>query len=535
MLRPRRLALLALLVPAGAHADRPEGVCVQVSVDFTPAQSLQIVAWLETADGRYVDTVYITQKVGRFGLGNRPGRPDFNTGSRDGDTFPYGRRIQTFPVWAHRHGIEFPSVLFQNGDENNLSHPFAQSSPEAPPPYCRPIQPLEQEFDAGSCASPAYTDKGVLSPAMPTQYPPRSDLVRDPKIDSADVELYRALNPFDAVSRATPPGGVPATIAWAAPQTVDYGAYVLRVEASQTYDFNDTYNATTFPSPTDIPWSDYGKAWRGQPSIVYQVPFSIDEASTRATTSTFAGYGDPSGMTGTLNPPDATITTDTPGSGASRLQLVSDGAEMFRVRVRTKPELDAVAPAAVMELRPVEVGSRTATIAFFPSGDDGVKGSAAGYDIRVRADSPITDANFLDSAPVSSPVEVDDEGNLTVALTGLLPLTDYYVGVRAHDNCFNRSELSVIKLTTGDRQVAEVDWCFVATAAYGSVMANDVGMLRRFRDSVLSSTVLGQVAIGTYYTFGPAVAGIVGESDLIRRTTRALLAPIVRRVRSASY
>ena len=36
---------------------------------------------------------------------------------------------------------------------NNLSHPLAQSSPELPPPYCRPLQPSEAEWDTGSCAS----------------------------------------------------------------------------------------------------------------------------------------------------------------------------------------------------------------------------------------------------------------------------------------------------------------------------------------------------------------------------------------------
>jgi hypothetical protein len=236
-----------------------------------------------------------------------------------------------------------------------------------------------------------------------------------------------------------------------------------------------------------------------------------------------------------LNPPDATITTDTPGSGASRLQLVSDAGELFRVRVRTKTEVDAIGPAPVIEFRPTQVGSRTATVSFFASGDDGFAGSAAGYDLRVRAGSEMTEDNFLDSLPIGAPIVLDAEGNPTVTLTGLLPFTDYYVGVRAYDNCFNRSELAVTKLTTLDREVAEVDWCFVATAAYGSMMANDVGMLRHFRDSMLSHTVLGQLAISTYYTFGPAVAGVVGESDLIRRTTRAVLAPVVRLVRSAAY
>ncbi|HEX5063862.1 MAG TPA: hypothetical protein VFV99_30995, partial [Kofleriaceae bacterium] len=366
-----RFAAAVLLVPALARADRPSGVCVDVNVDFQPAvEPMQIVAWVEDAAGTYVDTVYITQKTGRYGLGNRPGRLDFNTGSERGDTFPYGRREQTFPVWAHRHGVTFPLVKFQNGDENNLSHPFAQSSPEMPPPYCRPIQPGEVEFDSGTCASATFTDKGTFSSDETSKYPPRSDLRRRPE-DSPSVDMYREINPFDAVSRATPPAGMLATATWAAPQRVDYGNYVLFVETSKTYDFNATYNATTYPAPSNIPWAEYGQPWRGQPSIVYRVPFTVAMTSTEATIDTYEGYGDPTGQSGTLNPPDATIETTTPGSGASRLQLVSSGGSMYRVRVRSTAEFDGTPPATVEPPTMTQITSSSATIAFIAPGDDG--------------------------------------------------------------------------------------------------------------------------------------------------------------------
>jgi len=508
---------------------------MEVSVDFTPTDALQIVGWLERPDGSYVDTAFITQKTGRYGLGNRPGRPDFNTGSSLGDTFPYGRRIQTFPVWAKKHGYSFAPVVFQNGGENNLRPPLAHSSPEMPPPYCRPLQPSEAEWDTGTCASATYSDKGMLSQTLTTNYPPRSDLTRKPSIDTEDVERYRSLNPFDAVSQATPKGGLSSTMTWAAPPIVDYGTYNLMVEVSQTYDFNSTYNPTTYPSPVGIAWAEYGQAWRGQPSIVYRVPITVAQVPMRATTDTYVGYGDPEGLAGTLFPPDATITIDTPGSGASRLQLVSDGSEMYRVRVRTRPELDATPPSDVTEVTPVDVGSRSITLSWFPAGDDGTAGRAAGYDVRVRAGSSITPANLPDSMPVTSPVTVHTTGQSSITPTGLLPTTDYSIGVRAYDNCFNRSALARIDVTTLDHEYGEVDWCFIATAAYGSRMANDVASLRQFRDVMLSTTVLGQLAVGTYYTFGPALAGVVGESELLRATARALLAPVVRAVRATAY
>jgi len=526
------LAVPIALAPSVASAQRPAGTCIEVGVDFTPTDALQIVAWIEKPDGTYVATIYITQKTGRFGLGNRPGRSDFNTGSPTGDTWPYGRRIQTFPVWADRHGQTFPRVVFQNGDEDNLSHPFAQSSPESPPPYCRPMLPTEPTFDAGSCASAAFTDKGVFSPTETSKYPPRSDVVRNAGIDSTSVDQYRAINVFDSVSQATPAGGVAATVTWAVPTSVDYGDYVLSVETAKTYDYNATYNEMTYPAPTGIPWSNYGKPWRGQPSIVYRVPFAIAQNDTRAITAAYAGYGDPDGEVSTLNPPDSTITTDTPGSGASRLQLVAEGAEMYRVRVRTKSEVDTVVPGVIGAPNTIAIGPTTATIGFVAPGDDGMEGRVTSYEIRVRAASPMTAENFADAMPISTmlvPVLAGQSQRLE--LVDLLPETEYWVGIRAFDNCGNPGELAVTSFTTAQRETVAVDWCFVATAAYGSVMANDVVMLRRFRDGLLARTVLGELAIESYYTFGPAVAGAIAESELLRHTAREMLAPIVAWVR----
>ena len=529
----RGLALL-MLVPAVAHAERPAGVCVAVSADLTPTDSLQLVAWVEKTDGTFVDTIYITNKIGRYGMGNRPGRSDFNTSGPTLDSWPYGRREQTFPVWAHRHGIMFPRVVFQSGTEDELSHRLDESSPEVGNAYCQPWRETDAEFDTGTCATIAHTDKGTL--AMETSlYPPRSDLMRL-KEDTPSVDLYRSFNPFDAISRATPLGGMRASMAWAAPQSVDYGDYVLFVEASKTYDFNASYNPDRYPSPIGIAWGDYGKAWRGQPSVVYRVPFTIATGDTEASTDTYVGYGDITGQAGTLFPPDATITTTTPGSGASRLQLVADGASMFRVRVRSHQEIDTSGPAPLSAPSAKATTSTSGTIEFIASGDDGMTGVLAGYEIRVRASSPMTEANFAESAAALASVSVVSPGEMQrVEINGLMPQTEYWIGIRPIDNCFNRGELLVATLTTPERESGEVPWCFVATAAYGSPMANDVDMLRRFRDMMLTRTAIGELAVETYYTFGPALAGVVGESELLRASARAALAPVVERVRAFTY
>ncbi|HUJ57088.1 MAG TPA: CFI-box-CTERM domain-containing protein [Kofleriaceae bacterium] len=553
-----RAALVAPLVLAGAA--RADDTCHVVNVGFTPAAPLQIVAWVETETGSYVDTLFVTKKIGTYGMGNRPGRFDFNSGDPDHDLWPYGRRITTFPIWSHRHGMQFPAVVFQNGDDNNLSHPFENSSVETAPPYCRPMMADETGWDTGTCATTAYTDKGVFATDGSTSgYPPRVDITRHAGLDSPSVDLYKMYDPFDGVSQATPPAGTCTQVTWPIPAGLASGNYVLWVEVARSGDMNASYNATTLPppcvggdttpcNPPVIPWGDYGVAYRGQPSVVYKVPFAIGTGESRAAAQSYAGYGDPTGADGVVRPPDATITSDVPGSGASRLELIA--GTLDRVVVDSRVLSDSLAPAAPTALAASAITASGATVTFVAPGDDGLAGSVSGYDIRIRAEDEMTADNFASSSPVLATVTpgalpsqcgggqggFPPAGTLEqVDLTGLMPETDYWIGVRAFDKCHNAGELAIYKLTTAAQAGGAVDACFVATAAYGSKMANDVELLRHFRDALLRRSVLGELAIETYYTFGPPVAGVVGQSELLRQAARAALSPIVAAVRGLAY
>ena len=530
----RHLLALALLVPTPALAE--EGVCRIVDLGLMPAPlsaasaphvaDPQIVAWIETPGGTFVDTVFITEETGTYGLGNRPGRYDFNSGP----LWPYGRRITVFPIWAHRHGLAFDEVVFQDGDENNLSHAFGESSIERH--YCRPLIPDELMWDAGSCATKTFTDKGVLDAARTSKYPPRNDLLKSAE-DDASVATFAMLNPFDTVSRATPPSGIPATITWLAPETVAPGNYVMWIEVSREFDHNSTYSETARPSPSGIPWSEYGAAYRGQPSVVWKVPFTIDAANrTVAYTVDYAGYGDPDGLDGNLRPPDATITTGVQGSGAERLAIQSDNGTPYRLRVESRTELDPIKPAAPIDIGTAQVTMTTARIAFTAPGDDDQTGTVARYEIRYLAGA-------LDESTFDSGLEVRPEMTLVAGgdlqefeLTGLLGETEYTVGIRAIDDCSNKGPITFHTFRTGAVGAGEVPWCFIATAAYGSSLANDVDMLRHVRDAVLRRSALGELAISAYYTFSPAVSGVIGESEVLRATVRAVLDPIVRWVRA---
>ena len=82
-----RSGLIALCMLAAPAAADP--VCRAVEIRFAPgAAKLQIAVWIEDAQGRYVDTPYVTRLTGQFGLGNRPGEALLKTDFG----WPFGRR-----------------------------------------------------------------------------------------------------------------------------------------------------------------------------------------------------------------------------------------------------------------------------------------------------------------------------------------------------------------------------------------------------------------------------------------------------------
>jgi hypothetical protein len=538
-------SVFALAAPAHAQvADAP--ACRVVNVDFTPggiaASSTgpeidpQIVAWIEkppvtgATAGEFVKTIYITQQTGRFGIANRPGRFDFNSGPN----WPYGRRVTVFPVWAHRHGQRWPQLEYQSGTDNDLSKMAGQSSTEVH--FCRPLQTSESAWDAATCPSAVWTDKGKMG-TQASLYPPRADVLQVAGVDAPSVAQYKAMNPFDAISAATPRMGAAAQITWPVPADVAAGNYVLYLEVSLEQDFNDFYTRDKVPPPK-VAYGGYGVTYRGQPSVVYAVPFAVaDDGETTASADAYVGYGDFDGATGTLHAPDATITSNTPNTGALRLIMTSKDGDTFRLRVQARTEHDAIAPAMPGSLAVDPTDAAGVAVSFVAPGDDGMTGSATSYDVRYLAGAtPITDANFAQGNAVAFDGAIAPAGQpQRLVLKNLLPETTYTVAVRASDNCGNAGPIATTTFITPERPSGSVDACFVATAAYGSLLANDVEMLRRFRDNLLKHSVIGELAVETYYTFGPPVAGVVGESDLLRATAREFLGPIVDRVRGVRF
>jgi len=69
--------------------------------------------------------------------------------------------------------------------------------------------------------------------------------------------------------------------------------------------------------------------------------------------------------------------------------------------------------------------------------------------------------------------------------------------------------------------------CFIATAAYGTPMAEEIEILREFRDEYLLTNPLGQALVDLYYRVSPPIAEFITEHPSLKPIVKAGLLPAV--------
>ena len=70
--------------------------------------------------------------------------------------------------------------------------------------------------------------------------------------------------------------------------------------------------------------------------------------------------------------------------------------------------------------------------------------------------------------------------------------------------------------------------CFIATAAYGTSTAEQLDVLREFRDDVLLESTMGSQLVDLYYQVSPPIADFISENSFVRTLVRELLVdPVV--------
>ena len=69
--------------------------------------------------------------------------------------------------------------------------------------------------------------------------------------------------------------------------------------------------------------------------------------------------------------------------------------------------------------------------------------------------------------------------------------------------------------------------CFIATAAYGTPMAEEIEILREFRNKYLLTNPVGQTLVDFYYKVSPPIAEFITEHPVLKPIVRAGLVPAV--------
>jgi len=107
--------------------------------------------------------------------------------------------------------------------------------------------------------------------------------------------------------------------------------------------------------------------------------------------------------------------------------------------------------------------------------------------------------------------------------------SEYEVHHKDH-NKLNNSVSNLEILTTEEHMNVHGynDKCFIATAAYGTPFAEEINVLRFWRDNYLKTNVWGVFFVKFYYWFSPPIAGKIRTNNYLKMVTRMCLNPIVK-------
>jgi hypothetical protein len=96
--------------------------------------------------------------------------------------------------------------------------------------------------------------------------------------------------------------------------------------------------------------------------------------------------------------------------------------------------------------------------------------------------------------------------------------------VSEHTGCF---EVTVTECGANDTAYLTVtpSMCFIATATYGTPMAQEIQILRAFRDGYLLTNPLGRALVAFYYKTSPPIAQFITEHPSLKPIVRAMLVP----------
>lgn len=149
-----------------------------------------------------------------------------------------------------------------------------------------------------------------------------------------------------------------------------------------------------------------------------------------------------------------------------------------------------------------------------------------GFTIALSPALPgLTASNFtlLDSSsqPISITSALTSDSGATYAISAALSAGQTYT-LTVTDTGYSFGTAQSVEVPA-----AEVDECFIATAAFGSKFTWPVALLRHFRDQYLLTHSWGTAFVKFYYQHSPPIAAVIATSQPLKMLVRVLLAPVI--------
>ena len=160
--------------------------------------------------------------------------------------------------------------------------------------------------------------------------------------------------------------------------------------------------------------------------------------------------------------------------------------------------------------------------------------------VPIITPTPLGDVTSKEGESVTFSISVNQDVNATWYLNGTYLFTNDSVNEASYTNSSGVvGTWNVTVEAWNENGISTFTWiwtvekkklipCFIATAAYGTPLHEDIDVLRDFRDEYLMTNSLGRGFVKLYYETSPPIAEVISEHDGLRAMVReGMVKPLV--------